>query len=403
MDLVIFYSLGDKPSLTYYINNESAGYKIEFPFSHIKSITLENPQADGSDNRHAGLLVELNRPPNFFMDNAGSGGFNQCGDFTEDQQASRIMYHHLGGDPRVLSGQLAKLSLLESFQNRHMASFMDNNNAIAASAPVSPVGHRPASQPNAATMGQMGPPEAIFGGLHPAARIHKRTRSRSVPAIPDFSYLNQPMPSFHVQHPSTHMTDVSIFAPVPQHGHLGPSGPLRINTTTPGYGIDFSRYPMSTVTNSPSDYQQSPGFYGGPGSEVDGMPSAGFPTSYDMPFMSPMQQHACSIQPSVSPLSVVSHGDPVIADQSPPLANMQRSASADFLHMHQDQNGMQDDFSFEDMYGKSNMNLPFRPTALDDSQFDMSLSEDPTGEELGQPMYPGTIDPSALNAQNQGM
>ena len=38
MDLVVFYSLGDKPSVTYYINNESAGYKIEFPFSHIKNI-----------------------------------------------------------------------------------------------------------------------------------------------------------------------------------------------------------------------------------------------------------------------------------------------------------------------------------------------------------------------------
>jgi len=40
MDLVIFYS-PEKAIITYYINNDSAGYKIEFPFAYIKSIELE--------------------------------------------------------------------------------------------------------------------------------------------------------------------------------------------------------------------------------------------------------------------------------------------------------------------------------------------------------------------------
>ncbi len=31
MDLIIFYS-PDKCTMTYYINNEQAGYKIEYPF-----------------------------------------------------------------------------------------------------------------------------------------------------------------------------------------------------------------------------------------------------------------------------------------------------------------------------------------------------------------------------------
>ena len=401
MDLVIFYSLGDKPSLTYYINNDAAGYKIEFPFSYIKNITLENPQGDGSDGRYAGLLVELTRAPNFFMDNAGSGGFNQCGDFTEDQQASKVMTHHLGGDPRVLSGQLAKLLLLDTFIHRHSPA-MDPT-AIAASAPVSPVGHRPASQPNAAHHHMaMGFPDHGFGqSLHPGARVHKRTRSRSVPAITDFSFLNQPMPSFHVQHPSTTIADPSIFAPIPQHtGHLGPGSNLRINTA-PGYGIDFRQYPMSAATtNSPSEYA-SPGFFG-PGSDMDPMPSAGFQQSYNLPMMSPMHEHPHPLQTSCSPLSAVSHVDPVIADQSPPLSNMHRSASADFM-MPQGQGLADDSLMFGDMYSKQNLNLPFRPQGLDESHFDMSLQEEPNNEGLDSQMYSNTINPSALSNENHGM
>src|SRR5437773_9006513 len=86
MDLVIFYS-PEKACMTYYINNDSAGYKIEYPFSFIKNITLEpGDMANGnigSCQKPGGLVVELNRPPNFFMDDSsGSGGFYQCGDFT---------------------------------------------------------------------------------------------------------------------------------------------------------------------------------------------------------------------------------------------------------------------------------------------------------------------------------
>ena len=78
MDLVVFYS-PDKACITYYINNDSAGYKIEYPFAYIKNITLEtgDPMSDteGASQRLGGLVVELYRPPNFFMDDSGSGGF----------------------------------------------------------------------------------------------------------------------------------------------------------------------------------------------------------------------------------------------------------------------------------------------------------------------------------------
>lgn len=48
-----------------------------------------------------------------------SSKFSQCLDFTEDQQASAVMLHHLFGHPKALSDQLANLVSLESFGNRH--------------------------------------------------------------------------------------------------------------------------------------------------------------------------------------------------------------------------------------------------------------------------------------------
>jgi hypothetical protein len=388
MDLVIFYSLGEKPCLTYYINNDAAGYKIEFPFAYIKNITLENGQG-GPNTRPAGLVVELTRPPHFFMDNAGSGGFNQCGDFTENQQASQVLVHHLGGDPRVLSGQLAKLTLLEAFRNRFNPTF--DNSAVAISAPVSPIG-RPASQPNVMAPPPMPHHQQEFGmNLAPGPRGHKRQRSRSVPAIPDFSFLSQPMPSFHVQHPSTNMTDASIFAPVPQHANsLSPSQPLRINTAPSFGGMDFGRphFPMSAATTgSPSEYA-SPGFFAH-NSEMEHMQTPHVQPPYS--FLSPMPEH--HQLHSASPLSSASHGDPVIADQSPPLANMPRSGSADFLGLTQDQSGLTEDM-LGDMFHhqKGGFDLPFRGQGPD--EFNMAgLQEDPN-DMHHQNM--GFIDPSTL-------
>jgi hypothetical protein len=344
MDLIIFYS-PDKACMTYYINNDQAGYKIEYPFAYIKNIYLEN--GDMEVGKPGGLVVELNRPPNFFMDSSGSGGFFQCGDFTEDQQASSIMVHHLGGHPKVLSGQLAKLVSLDSFMTRH--SPFDNHQQLSVSAPVSPTGHRPASQPNYNAQAHVGMfQESQWGiGVHPAARGpgHKRQRSRSVPMAVDFSMFQHQMPSFLIQHPGETQPqphNPNIFAPVPQQpNNLGPIGPnLRIDTSS-GYGMEFRQYPMSAATTaSPSEYVASPFYSQGPDSAA--LPASSFNnTPFTVPFLSPnpMVDPQHMIQPSVSPLSFVSHGshgDPAIVDQSPPLSMMHRSASADVYGMSHD-------------------------------------------------------------------
>jgi hypothetical protein len=132
MDLVIFYS-PEKACITYYIHNDAAGYKIEYPFAWIKNISLEQGDvqsaAEGASQKSGGLVVELTRPPKFYMDSSGSGGFYECGDFTEDQQASRIFVHHLGGPSKVLSGQLAKLVCLWSHTKTDITSSIPRRTA----------------------------------------------------------------------------------------------------------------------------------------------------------------------------------------------------------------------------------------------------------------------------------
>ena len=388
MDLVVFYA-PDKACLTYYINNDGAGYKIEYPFAYIKNISLENNDSfddpNGMSTKPRGILVELNRPPNFFMDSAGTGGFHQCGDFTEDQQASSVMAHHLGGHPKALSGQLAKLVSLESFQNRHSPI---ERQIMASSAPVSPMGPpRPLSQPT----NQIAHPHlAIFQdqgfGMPPPARGHKRQRSRSVPVAIDFNSM-PPMPSFHIQKPSVNMIDAdNIYAPIPQNSNsFGPLGAnLRIDTSS-GYGLDCRPYPLSAATtNSPSEYA-SPSFFSN--SHMENVSASSYNPSYSLPFLSPLgDHHPSGIQPSVSPLSTYSHGDPVIADGSPPMGSMHRSPSADFLSISQDHaSAMSDDgLLLSEMYSKQNLNLPMHSPShnLDDSEMKFPMQDESSSEEL---------------------
>jgi hypothetical protein len=412
MDLVIFYS-PDKACITYYINNDSAGYKIEFPFAYIKSIQLEPgesaPTMNGSPPRPGGLVIELSRPPNFFMDSSGSGGFYQCGDFTEDQQATQILTHHLGGHPKVLSGQLAKLVSLESFQNR-MNPF--DPNAMAASAPTSPnLGIvRPSSQPHFA---RPHPPhvgmyqENHFGispHLHPGRMHggHRRQRSRSVPVAIDFSMLHGgQMPTFHFQQPSPQLPPDGhhqFHHPMHQHPMQAPPvGPnLQIDTSA-GYGMDFRQMPVSATATSPSEFA-SPGFFPSNPGQV---PTSDYGTpQYNMPFLSPSPMvDQSNMQPptSVSPGPQMVHHDPVIASNSPPLHSLPRSASADMFTMGHHEHSMHDEtLMLGEMYSKQSLNMPLPSPGFDDSGM-MGMHDFPPQDDVSMPMTPfGTIDPNHL-------
>ena len=391
MDLIIFYS-PEKACITYYINNDSAGYKIEYPFAWIKNMNLlqgdVNTAVEGASQQLGSLVVELNRPPKFYMDGSGGGGFYECSDFTEDQQASKILVHHLGGPSKILSGQLAKLVSLDAFQNRHLL-----NPALTISAPVSPIGHRPASQPNHlvhpqtqmslfsehATPGLMGPP---------APRGHKRQRSRSVPAAIDFSMLRQPMPPFLIQQPSGTQTPApptihehNIFAPQPQHVHQNVFAPTPINPslsidTSATYGMDFRQFagPMSATTlNSPSDFG-TPAFFGPTANTTtEALPQNLFSTPYSSSFLA--VDPAAMIGTSNTPLSFTS-GDPVIADHSPPFSNIGRSQSADIFSTPGEHPSLSEDALSLDL--AKSMQVPFKSplNEYNDTPFTSSFADD---------------------------
>ncbi|KAI9366977.1 hypothetical protein BJX61DRAFT_530510 [Aspergillus egyptiacus] len=370
MDLVVFYS-PEKACMTYYINNDSAGYKIEYPFAYIKNITLESgdqgAQPNGASPRPTGLVVELNRPPLFYMDSSNSGGFYQCGDFTEDQQASSILTHRLGGHPKVLSVQLAKLVSLESFQNR-----LAYGN-FPPSGPMSPPFiQRPASQPN-----QFAPPFMNMYAENPAvmnlqaSRGHKRQRSRSVPVAVDFSALGAPMTPFSMpQTPGQFsQADSSIYAPIPQSAHSIAAN-LRIDTS-PSYGFDPRTHPMSAATTaSPSEFASPALFSAGP--QGDSTPvAASMGTQFTLPYVSSVDSGVATQAPS--PYSNVGHVDPMIANHSPPLTNMSHTPQDMYgLGGEHQPNYAEDGVSMGGMFKQMNFQVP-NSMGLDGNGYEMSM------------------------------
>jgi hypothetical protein len=403
MDLIIFYS-PDKCTMTYYINNEQAGYKIEYPFSSIKNIFLEN--GEGDPTKLGGIVIELNRPPNFFMDSSPTtNGFFQCGDFTEDLQATQCLVHHLGGNPKVLSGQLAKLVSLESFMNRHNPHPYNDPHVLSVSAPVSPTARpssQPSFQPHVGMYQEQWGIHQMHSGMRPGPG-HKRQRSRSVPGPVDFAmFQNQPMPSFYIQPPGEMpppppQHNPHIFAPVPQPPGNNMAPNLRIDTQA-GFGLDMRQYPMSATTASPAEFPPSPGFFP-PGPEV---PQSSYNTPYSNGFLSPMVNPDTGVPTSVSPLPFNSPGEPSILEQSPPMSMMGRPGSADLYPMNDGSCAVSEDgASLNEMYSKHTINLPMHTTSpgfVQHQQADLDM------DQLVQfdAVDPSSLSPEAMPHAHQG-
>jgi hypothetical protein len=387
MDLVIFYS-PEKETVTYYINNDSAGYKIEYSFDFIKNVTLDNgdpsSSAEGASQHTGGIVVELNRPPRFFMDSSGSGGFYEVGDFTEDQQASKILTHYLGGQAKVLSGQLARLLALEPFYNRHRKEPFNFHqpskvplNAGAMQPPSTPPVHRPASQPNhfmddtRLNLMHEGP-VGLPGNLAPP-RGHKRQRSRSVPVAIDWTMMRGGMPSWlsppDVSIPSPYIPSPDIVAPVPVYNPTQPQQspmPLSIDTNT-SFPMDFRQYPMSATTApSPSEFGTPAFFSAAPG---DGGAQPDLATPFSMPLMSPMPNTTAGPQMTVAPMN---SADPVIANQSPPLTSLGHGPNDnDLYHFGQDGSFTDDGLSLQTFEWEPKqplVTLPMRPPGMPEQQ-----------------------------------
>ncbi|EZF75935.1 hypothetical protein H105_02641 [Trichophyton soudanense CBS 452.61] len=424
MDLVIFYS-PDQACMTYYINNDSAGYKIEYPFSSIKNIILEPgdpvPPMDGAIPRSGGLVIELNRPPNFYMDSSNSGGFYQCGDFTEEQQATKSLIHHLGGHPKVLSVQLAKLVSLETFQNRHVPVYpFTPNTPFIDGSPQFVHLHRPASQPNHLSRAQnrLSVDNHLSVGLYPN-RGHKRQRSRSVPGPVDFAALHA-MPAFHFQsanpfQPSTPQhqehQQPDIFAPVPlAHSQfqlpLNMSEPdLHIDTSTTQPPPSFSMYPASATTaaaiSTPAtDFVSTPLFSSAP----DQPQSLGTP--FSLPFLSPSPAVDIDVDSDPHSMSHQHQAQAVSSNgHSPPLTATQRSSPTNMFASTVTTTGVDDGIILSDLYAKQNLGCS-SSIASPGMEMEESFAMTFQGMRghghgmMGIGFDSGTVDPSTLAAES---
>jgi len=191
------------------------------------------------------------------------------------------------------------------------------------------------------------------------------------------------MPSFLIQHEQQSaqpiMQDPNIFAPIPQHQppsglHPGPPGPGLSIDTSASYGMGMHlNGPMSATTaNSPSEYGTPAFFTSGPSG--DGMPNSHFGTPFNNGYLA--VDPAAMIGTSNTPLSMTSHGDPVIADHSPPLTGVGRSQSADIFGTPGEHSHFGDDSLYLSESFNKQIQLPFR-SPLSDEAFHSPLPDGP--------------------------
>lgn len=179
---------------------------------------------------------------------------------------------------------------------------------------------------------------------------------------------------------------------------MGPS--LQIDTSA-GYGLDMRQMPMSATATTPSEFA-SPGFFPShPHQPQMAQPAADFNHQFQQPYLSPspMMDPSNMIPQSHTPLSHVSHPEPQIANHSPPLDGMHRSASADMFGLVHDHHNMNDEsLMLSEMYSKQNLNIAMPSPNFDEngmlSMHDMSDFHTPR-EHMDMPLTP-FIDPNAL-------
>lgn len=431
MDLVIFYS-PEKASITYYINSDSAGYKIEYPFAHIRSLTLQgdtnHPEMELHGPRPAGLVIELLKPPEFWMDHSSGNGFHQVADFTEDQQASSVLIHHLGGHPRSLQGQLTKLRNLDSFRNRLVGREGSLEQALpepvcnaqpmvqATSGPVSsaypviqaipaPIGISPPAVRPQSAAGLIGgpmapPPKMLAPPMTGGPRGHKRQRSRSVPLPHGFSsgrplhqaWHHEAMSTFSPMRPD----DLPLFAPAPQYhpavmNSLGQGIAVDISS---GFGLNMSdnSLPVMGMNDSPPSFVE-PSELLQMGNQQHGF-STGFGPMFSMPYMGPHGDAMRTIGQSLTPMSEMSHHDPVIANHSPP---MHRNDSLDFFSGPNENTETHEfndsSFTLSEHFSKQTLDMPLQSPGMNDlpPDFDMQsmLSFPIDSASLSPEQYPG--------------
>ncbi|KAK9454701.1 hypothetical protein V1511DRAFT_511354 [Dipodascopsis uninucleata] len=287
MDLVTFYS-PSQSQFTYYIKNESIGFKIEYPFSFIKQIYVEAHPATfkqenniTDENRQSAelgdIVIHLLRRPFFFMESLDlNGGWIETEDFTEGQQASKVFEHRLTGPLKVLEHQLAELlcqktdhSRTRTVRSNSTTSSMSNsssslaNQTYTSSAPVSPLDTAASIMPLTPMPTTVEDPSTI-NQSRPFPHTHKRNRSRSVPIAIDLAHLNlSGVPGFRYpptglqaqNSPSQNLVLVSAPTSAPSIPTVSSAIPLAIQSQMVAPGVAASSTsvrPTSIPTSAPA-------------------------------------------------------------------------------------------------------------------------------------------------------
>jgi hypothetical protein len=317
MDLVVYFSAMEG-RFTYYINNSSAGFKIEFPIACIKAIKMDHMvrkvslEGDGREEvkHRARIMIELLRPPQFYSDGHGVRGWQLCHDFTQGLVASRVLLHTLVGPYDALHAQITELATMspelqsrlwvdekpqyltyeeeESISTPAPVMGEQNVNPSSVMAPPRPASTIPAQFARQHLSPSGSVPAFQYGTTPPGARVrptfqaHKRTRSRSLPTAINVSELALAASHHHLGivpgMKYSHQEVDSSYVPMSHHAMLysQPQTPLRIDTSVADSTMDYYRQftPSSNISSlTPVEYVTSPvsqvalPFYEGSGTE----------------------------------------------------------------------------------------------------------------------------------------
>jgi hypothetical protein len=101
------FSIVDK-KIRWIIKEQNIRFKVEFPFSSIGQIVLEPFNNNVSTGK---LSINLIKLPTFWMETNGptNSVWNMSGDFTENQQASKVFKHVIEGDYNHLKVEVSSI------------------------------------------------------------------------------------------------------------------------------------------------------------------------------------------------------------------------------------------------------------------------------------------------------
>jgi hypothetical protein len=296
MDLVCYFSPMEG-RFTYYINNSSTGFKIEFPVAYIRQVKLEHvvrkSKSEARDEHRGCMMIELIQPPLFYSELRGTAGWQLCHDFTQGLVASQILQHALVGQYEVLHAQLSELASMcpdlsmrlyvdgmhslpfvpSSDEDQSSGGSGDRSRRHSSAASMGPPSH-PSALPAQLARQHLAPGPSIpaphMGGARPrpAFQAHRRTRSRSLPTsvnVSDLAFAASQSIGSNIVPGMKYGNGVPAYVPLNHEMLYNPATPLRIDTSVAESPMDYYR---QFTPSSNMSAQMTPVDFTSPASQV---------------------------------------------------------------------------------------------------------------------------------------